>query len=419
MAARSSPNDRIADAVLLFAALLFPLVIVLAHRGVAPLAGIFALAIALRVAVWRDGFALFGTVGVRTKPLPQAAFASALLCLWILLGGVLFNASEVMKLSLTVGAAILAAGAFSWEALNASPIRLRRIAIGYAAAVATGAGLLLFEAMTGGFLRAITPPVDDSPGRYYDMTALGRGVTALCAMAFPAAAIIFQLTKSRLAAAMPIIALTIAALRFSIEANVIALAAGAVALLISLRKPALAMRIFGGLFLLGLAIAPAALLLPDSVAFYDHTGFPASWLQRFIIWRTAAAHAFGECFPWGCGADFARAIHNEGRVVSVPGSPIALPVMPIHPHNVFLQVWLELGVPGVILVGVAIFGGMRALGRVNIGEIAIAAISASAAVIFVSFSVEASLWQAWRLAAIAFSVFGATICAALQKHTVR
>ena len=419
MAARSSLNDRIADAAFLFAALLFPLVIALAHRGVAPLAGICALAIALRVAVWRDGFQLFGTVGLQTEPLAQAAIASTLLCLWIVLGGVFFNAPEAAKLSLTVGAAILAAGALSWEALNASPMRLRRIAIGYAAAVATGAGLLLFEAMTGGFLRAITPPVDDSPARFYDMTALGRGVTALSAMAFPAAAIIYQLTKLRFAAAMPIMALAIAALRFSIEANVIALTAGAGVLLTSLRTPALAMRLIGGLFLLGLAIAPAALLFPDSVVSFDHTGLPASWLQRFIIWRTAAAHAFGECFPLGCGADFARAIHNEGRMVSVPGSPIALPVMPIHPHNVFLQIWLELGVPGVILVGVAVFGGMRAVGRAKIGEIAIAAISASAAVLLVSFSVEASIWQAWRLAAIAFSAFGATICAALQKNTVR
>ena len=103
-------------------------------------------------------------------------------------------------------------------------------------------------------------------------------------------------------------------------------------------------------------------------------------------------------------------------MVDVPGAPVLLSVSPNHPHNVFLQIWLELGLPGVAATAAFIWFGLSALMRAQLSR-AVGAASAGAFVaIVVSVMVEGSLWQVWRLAAMALAASGVALAHMLEKR---
>jgi O-antigen ligase len=65
-----------------------------------------------------------------------------------------------------------------------------------------------------------------------------------------------------------------------------------------------------------------------------HDHLPASWAARIDIWTYAVSRALER--PWfGWGYESARLFE---------------PYIPDHPHNLSLQAWLELGIPGLVLL---------------------------------------------------------------------
>ncbi len=106
-------------------------------------------------------------------------------------------------------------------------------------------------------------------------------------------------------------------------------------------------------------------------------------------------------------------------MIDIPGAPAQLSLMPTHPHNVFLQIWLELGLPGVVAVGFFIYCGMKALRKAEPPIAIVAALMGSAAAILVSFLIEGSLWQVWRLASVALAGMGAALAYSLHMNWVR
>lgn len=138
--------------------------------------------------------------------------------------------------------------------------------------------------------------------------------------------------------------------------------------------------------------APAiALLLPPDAA--TSLGWlPYSAAQRVEIWRhvgqTVAEHPL-----LGIGMDGAR------HALSIaPGSIRGS----LHPHNVFLQVWLELGVIGVAwLVGFLLFVGSL-IGRMPVEARPYADAALAAAVLVSSFAW--GIWQTWWIATLFVTV---------------
>jgi O-antigen ligase len=106
-----------------------------------------------------------------------------------------------------------------------------------------------------------------------------------------------------------------------------------------------------------------------------------SWAERLRIWRFASDRVAEH--PWrGWGMDASRSFGDT---------------IPLHPHNWPLQVWLELGVPGAVIVTGLSLGMLRGIAglRSPIQRAAAAgAMSAYLAVGAVSFG----LWQSWWLA---------------------
>lgn len=75
-------------------------------------------------------------------------------------------------------------------------------------------------------------------------------------------------------------------------------------------------------------------LLHSGVSVILYSRLPASWAHRIDIWTYTVERSLEKPL-WGWGYEAARLFH---------------PVIPVHPHNMSLQAWLELGIPGLVLL---------------------------------------------------------------------
>jgi O-antigen ligase len=407
--------DRLVDGAFFLTMPLMAWLAVFGHRGAVVVVGLSALAIALRPGVWREGLPLLSPSRIRGADLPRAAFAGLLFALWIAITGFWSPVPGAPKIALGLAAFTIAGGALVYEASRASERRVRRMAMLFAGAVTAAAALLLFEGLTGGALRAIVPPADQSPLRWKDMTALARGVTFVAPLVFPAAAILFALSGSRLLALAPLTLALLASAQFSVATNIVAILFGLGASALALWRPRAIIVALGALFLASLLSAPLFALAPaDAVLTAESALLPPSWAQRVNLWKEAADRVLDGCFLLGCGADYTRAWGAEGAMIDVPGSPIPLKEAPMHPHNLFLQIWLELGILGVLTIGVALSFALRRLASVEPQRLAFAAVAGASAAAYISFMFEASLWQAWRIAVLSLAAFGAALSYSLN-----
>lgn len=408
LAKRTLRLDRAIDAMFAVALAGVAVLATFSHRGVAPCVGFMALFVAMRASVWRDGFALLAPGRLR-EPLPLAFASTTALCAWIAASAFWSPTPGAPWLALTVAAGVLCAGAIVHEASFATARRAQAFSAMFAIAVSAAVALLLFEALSGAYLRAVTPPDDLSELRFKDMTSLGRGVTAIAPLVFPAAVAVRRLTGSTIVAAAPVICLFAAAAEFSVFANVVALVVGAVAFMAASAAPRSTLGALAVLFVFALVASPFIFSGIPIEVFTDGGATPPSWAHRLVAWQETGDRALGPCFPFGCGADYARTWAETAEAVSLPNWPVAVSVMPTHPHSGFLQIWLELGVVGVATLFIAFIASAIALMRIEIPRAAAAALAAAFAVSFISVILEASLWQAWRLAVFALAAFGVAL----------
>ena len=397
----AASGDRIVASVIVALAALLPVMIVLAHRGVAPVVIAMGLVVAMRPAVWRAGVdgLLLAPVGARSDFVIAARFFFAF-CLWALAAGLWSPHEGAWKVGLNALAPALASGAVIFEIARIAPREADRIAKAFAICMAVAIGGLIFEAATNGFLRTITPPVDVSPGRAKDIIALGRGATII-AITLAAALLLFNRYAGRRLLLIAIgAAFAIASFRFGIFSNVIAVFAGGLGFALCIRARGAAISFVAGLWIAFLLLAPLAALLPADAMISDLSGrAPASWLQRLAIWKTAGVAAV-DCQPFGCGAEYARVLHQSAPMIEIAGAFGPVSSLPLHPHNLFLQIWLELGLPGVALLAAALWFGARAVSAAALAAPEKAAVAAVAAAMLVSALFEASLWQVWRNATL-------------------
>ena len=399
---------------------LLPLTAVFGHRGVAPWLLLASFPAFARGDFWQAAFGkLFDNPSLSDPRF--AGFAALLfLCFWIFLSS-FWSPKHQYDLFLFVLETALVGASIVWFSLNLTREWAWRLGRAFCLAIAGGMIILSFEGVTDGFLRSALPPREPSLDR--DMIALGRGVTALVPALFPAAAIAARLWSRT--AALFIFALGIAAaVSNDVLANVAALAAGSVAVLIALAAPRAALRAVGWVAIALLLAAPFLAAAIPVEAIYDRaqTAPPetlsaaASSLHRLAIWRATGMEALS-CLPFGCGADYARIWNDTAPMVMVPGIAAPVSVIPIHPHNVFLQIWLELGLPGVAATALFLYFCLTSLTRAALSKtVSAAAAGAFVAAMAASVMIEGSLWQVWRFAAMALAASGVALAHSLEKR---
>jgi exopolysaccharide production protein ExoQ len=133
----------------------------------------------------------------------------------------------------------------------------------------------------------------------------------------------------------------------------------------------------------------------------------ASGNYRLHIWDFTARAALDN-LPFGIGIDGSRSFNTTDAK-----TPDGQNILPVHPHNVFLQVWLEFGIVGALLgsiIGFFVWWRLvhapAALQPYLFGQVVCA---------IVLLSTAYGLWQAWWLAG---HIFTAALTATLLKREV-
>ena len=392
---------------------MLPLTAVFGHRGVAPWLLLASLPAFARGDFWQSAFGqLFDRADIK-KPLFAGLVAIILFCVWVFLSG-FWSPKAQPSLILNVLAPVLVGGSVVWFSLNLPRVWAYRLSAAFSLSIAAGVTVLLFEGVTGGFLRSVLPPKDMTPGGLRDVIALGRGVTSLVPALFPAAAIAAMIRGRWIGAGVIAVGL-LAAMSNTVTANASAIIVGLLASGLALAAPRRAVAIIGAAILAALILAPLLAFLPVDLIFQKAGGAaPASWLHRVVVWQAVGAQ-IPEGLPFGHGADYARIWKDTAATVAVPGSRFELSVMPTHPHNVFLQIWLELGLPGVLTIAAFIFFGLRILRAVSLPPVVMAGMIGALAAIMVSLLIEGSIWQVWRHAAMALAAMGVALSYSLYR----
>ncbi|WP_425410321.1 O-antigen ligase family protein [Hyphococcus sp.] len=401
---------------------LLPALAVFGHRGVAPWLLLASLPAFLRGDFWQAALGKLLDHPSLKDPLFAGFVALLFFCFWIFLSG-FWSPKHHYSLFLWVLAPALVAGSVVWFSLNLSREWAWRLGRAFSLAIAGGMIILAIEGASGGYLRDILPPKDASPGGARDIISLGRGVTALAPALFPAAAIAVRIWSRGAAAGILAIGVT-AAFMNDVSANIVAIGAGLIAALLALEYRRFMLRLAGCgaiaallLFPVFAALAPVdAIYVTASETLSDRQlAGASSSLHRLAIWHASSVEAF-KGLPFGFGADYARIWNETAPMISVPGSAAPLSVIPNHPHNLFIQIWLELGVQGVAALALFIFFGMKSLLRASMSKAVGAAILGAFAAVLISITVEGSLWQVWRLAAMGLAAGGIALAHRLEKR---
>ncbi|HSE80041.1 MAG TPA: O-antigen ligase family protein [Alphaproteobacteria bacterium] len=189
--------------------------------------------------------------------------------------------------------------------------------------------------------------------------------------------------------------------QFESMAALLGLAGGGIVALCALRWPRVTGPALAAVLVAGALAAPWIVRIPLGETFGARTDVSISITHRIKIWRFVS-DAIGERPAVGWGLNAAREL--PGRL-STDGAARIAPTteeISLHPHNAFLQIWLELGVVGVVMTCLLLWRVTRGAWRLADGggrgaaAVTLAAIAAGSLVAVTGYGI----WQAWWLAGL-------------------
>ena len=300
---------------------------------------------------------------------PAAAFSVWLRMLWIMAGGV-----------------FLLAGL---EGIDEAAARRLQGAVAIFGALFVA--LLLGEVVSDGVLTRLVrlgrlePPYSDD--------YLARSAALLAIFAWPAALALWR--RAGAYAALGFVALVLALLYLlPMAAALVAFVAAAVVLAAATRWPRATLWLVGVGLVIAIAATPLLFFQGDAVAAAEGAvpGLPSSWRHRLAIWQFVAERVAEKPLT-GWGLDASRQLPGAGG--SIYGRH---GLLPLHPHNAVMQVWVELGLPGAVLASalvVLVLGRVRrAAAQPHLAAVRLAVFVSFAAIALTSYGV----WQNWWLA---------------------
>jgi len=143
-----------------------------------------------------------------------------------------------------------------------------------------------------------------------------------------------------------------------------------------------------------------------------------------MIWNTTVNHINDKPIL-GHGLDTSRNMYSKNdRVISdvlMKGTgeekKIYAEPIPLHPHNAILQIWLELGLVGAILLTLLLVGLLNLVKKVTQNHWEAAACYGVFTTGLTISSLSYGIWQSWWLAGLMLSaLFTATTIQTTQIH---
>ena len=270
--------------------------------------------------------------------------------------------------------------------------------------IAAGAGvtllLLTIESLTGGLIRDLIPP-EGRPDK--DDIATARGITIMLSLV-PGLMLATGLNLQKSFRWLLGIAFCsfVCAASFGIAANLMAaLAAFAGAALVWF-SPKWGMRtVLAGAVMPFFLMPVIAASLPPLDTLLTLEEGPASWRMRLVAWKAVwGGITDGTAgFLIGHGVEGARILGERLGEVMIPGALEPHHMVPTHPHNIYLQIWFDLGLVGVMLSLLTIWLAARAMDSAAMPKPVAMAVAALIAMVVIFALTDASLWTQWRVAA--------------------
>jgi O-antigen ligase len=327
---------------------------------------------------------------------------------------------------------ILASGLVIFVAIHRSEESHRRVArMFFLAGLAAAIVFLGFEATTGNtiarLLGAAKTDIAPSPIVGDTFSHIYKGaVSILVVLTWPAVAIFFDRERGWLAHVLIAVVVILSIVLVS-RVAVLACVVSAIIFLLArhwtttMTRTVLAMSI---LVVVTWPTVPHLIGKPDEL-YARFPSIPLSALHRLFIAEHAAERIAAKPVT-GWGLDSSRVIgatidqnlkydgtlyrtrlHDDDLLIKYlpPTTVQALrgAVMPLHPHSVVLQTWLELGVVGAILLSSLLVIIIRAIERLDGRSELKAAALAQFTSGFVIANVSFGIWQTWWLSALFLS----------------
>ena len=128
-----------------------------------------------------------------------------------------------------------------------------------------------------------------------------------------------------------------------------------------------------------------------------------SWAHRLVIWDFVS-DAIKQCPYLGWGLEASRFLPSSTIELfpSKETSPLSLNTLPLHPHNAFLQVWLEGGVIGAFLLACFLCFLISLLKKTYFDSKERALIGGTFMTFLTPFYVSFGVWQTWWLSTLCF-----------------
>lgn len=394
-----------ARAVVIFlrlVAFITPALAVLAPKAMAPL--FLATALATLVATFRD----WRTVQTRYRPV--IAWLAAFLFWGAGTSWLAPHPADALRLAATLAGLSLAGLVLAASRHNVA-VRDPDPRPWLAAGLLLALMLLVFELVSGYAATRLVRGLgwEDitvfSYGGLNIASYVKNGIAVATLVIFPATGWLWS-NGRRLTAALCALVLVAVAVRSGSNTALAALAIGLTAALAGALVPRL-LRWISGLTVLFVVTAPLLFTaLGNALPLAPEAGWsgrlPPSLVGRLVIWDFAV-EKIAERPVMGYGLDAARRLPGGDEKVDVmyidPGGRERLRFrdfrMPLHPHNQVLQVWIELGAVGALLLAGFLGTLLAAICRLRAADRAVAAGSFYAVLTFACSSFGA--WQNWWL----------------------
>ncbi len=373
---------------------LMPLVMTLANRSSPLVVGVAALA--FLAGRWREE----GAAGLRSSLLPPLATPLGKAALAFLAWAIVSIAwSPFLALSLRMLGEFLPTLLAAFLLVRLAPGRLPAFVPGLGAVAILFSGLYIALDLAAGL------PVERVLGHRVAAFIFNRPTLTLDLVAAPLALLLWRL-RDRLGALATLAFGAVGILRSISGAAAMGFAAG---LLMGGLGRLLPPR--GAIGLAGLGLALAMALAPvegDLLARVMPESAHAQLTQSSSRARVAIARSFGAAVaadPWRGGGFGTSARFAETPVARRVPAEMRILLGVGHPHNSFLQIWAELGIPGAFLatlVLVLMLGHLSALATAD-RAMALGLVGCAAAIAFVEHNAWAAWWTAGLGAAITWA----------------
>lgn len=260
-------------------------------------------------------------------------------------------------------------------------------------------GILLIEGLTDAWLHRQIRPQDAAPREgewvpYLEMVA-ARGTAMLAPFSFLVATFISRTSNQRWLGIGFVVLACIAAYMLPMEASGIAILVGATAYGITRWQPKIALKAIFLSCAAAMTLSPVAISNLINRAELDSFGIDVSRneAQRLAIWEFTAGEVVKRPIL-GHGFDSSRVIGARDNTVDGTNWQ----AMPLHPHNAFLQIWLELGFIGITLTCFILWGMWQQLLKWSSDPKDLAIYAATWCAVLTIALISFGIWQYWWIA---------------------